>query len=123
MPADVTEGMGRSRLSTAFVAERPCVKGGHVEGMGRLEATHRVGVGGCADGGADFREGAVWDTQEMSVGGRCGGGGEGWVKSTRDDRAVGELQVIEGEDIKIRDGARGRTTVGGVGYHGEQCRV
>ena len=61
--------------------------------------------------------------QEVGMGGRRGGGGERGVKSTWEDEAVGKLEVVEGEDIKVRDGAWRRTTVSRVRDHGKQRRV
>ena len=101
MPANVAVHACEPCLAAAFIAQWPRVINCHVEVVRSKVAVHGVGVGLTADVRACGCLGGVSVSEEVYQG--CGGSGRrrGWVKGTGSDVAVGELQVIEGEDIKI----------------------
>ena len=99
---------------SAHRSKRTCIIDCHVEGVCGEVTMHGVRVGLTTDASTCSICGCIIVSQEVRE--RCGGGRgmHRGVKCTGDDMPVGELEVIEGVDIKVSYSDGRAHTVGGV---------
>ena len=118
MVAYVTVHAGRTRLLAAFVAKGTGIHDSEVECMSGRETKGGVRVGGVTDGGKDRGGGGVRNREQVRQGGGGGRGRGDRVKGAGRGVAVGQLEVIEREDVQVGNTYVARGTVSTAGGKG-----